>query len=153
MARHPSEQTSVIPALFYTDPAAALAWLEKAFGLETRLVVTDASGGVAHAEMSYGGGRITVGPAGWSGWAKSPNEVGGANTATIHIMVDDVDVHCATARAAGAVITMEPEDQFYGERTYRVCDPEGHNWVFGQAIREVPEEEMEAATGLKVEYR
>jgi uncharacterized glyoxalase superfamily protein PhnB len=153
MARHPSEQSNVIPALFYKDPAAALAWLEKAFGLETRLLVTDASGGVAHAEMSCGGGRITVGPAGWIGWAKSPADVGGANTATIHIMVDDVDAHCATARAAGAAITMEPEDQFYGDRTYRARDPEGHNWVFGQSVREVPEDEMEAATGLKVEYR
>jgi len=153
MSRHPSEQSNVIPALFYEDPAAALAWLEKAFGLETRLCVTDASGAVAHAEMSYGGGRITAGPGAWIDWAKSPNEVGGANTAAIHIMVDDVDAHCATARAAGAVITMEPADQFYGDRSYRARDPEGHNWTFGQTIREVSEEEMEAATGLKVAYR
>lgn len=153
MARHPSEQSNIIPALFYKDPAAALAWLEKAFGLETRLLVTDASGGVAHAEMSYGRGRITVGPGAWIDWAKSPGEVGGANTAAIHIMVDDVDAHCATARAAGAVITMEPEDQFYGDRSYRARDPEGHNWTFGQTVREVSEDEMGAATGLKVEYR
>ena len=153
MARHPSEQSNVIPTLFYNDPAAALAWLERAFGLETRLCVTDASGAVAHAEMSYGGGRITVGPGAWIDWAKSPNEVGGANTAAIHIMVDDVDAHCATARAAGAVITMEPADQFYGDRTYRARDPEGHNWTFGQTIRDVSEAEMETATGLKVEYR
>lgn len=153
MARRPSERSTVIPALFYKDPAAALAWLEKAFGLETRLLVTDASGGVAHAEMSYGGGRITVGPGSWIDWAKSPADVGGANTAAIHIMVDDVEAHCARARAAGAVITMEPADQFYGDRTYRARDPEGHNWVFGQTVREVSEDEMEAATGLKVEYR
>ncbi|HEX4506267.1 MAG TPA: VOC family protein [Alphaproteobacteria bacterium] len=153
MARHPSEQSNVIPALFYKDPAAALAWLENAFGLETRLMVADASGAVAHAEMSYGGGRIIVGPGAWVDWAKSPAEVGGANTAAIHIMVDDVDAHCATARAAGAAITMEPADQFYGDRTYRARDPEGHNWTFGQNIREVSEDEMEAATGLKVEYR
>jgi uncharacterized glyoxalase superfamily protein PhnB len=153
MARHPSEQSGVIPALFYKDPTAALAWLEKAFGLETRLSVTDASGAVAHAEMSYGSGRIIVGPGAWIDWAKSPSEVGGANTATVHIMVDDVDAHCAAARAAGAVITAEPGDQFYGDRTYRASDPEGHNWTFSQTIREVSEEDMEAATGLKVEYR
>jgi len=153
MARHPSEQSNVIPALFYEDANAALAWLEKAFGLETRLCVTDDKGAVAHAEMSYGGGRITVGPTGWTDWAKSPKSTGGANTCTIHIMVDDVDAHCATARAAGAVITMEPADQFYGDRSYRARDPEGHNWTFGQTVREVSEDEMEAATGLKVEYR
>jgi len=153
MARHPSEQSNVIPGLFYKDPAAALAWLERAFGLETRLLVTDPSGAVAHAEMSYGAGRIMIGPGAWIDWAKSPNEVGGANTAAVHIMVDDVDAHCATARAAGAVITMEPEDQFYGDRSYRARDPEGHNWTFGQNIREVSEAEMEAVSGHKVVQR
>ena len=47
----------------------------------------------------------------------------------------------------------EPEDQFYGDRTYRASDPEGHNWTFGQHVREVSGEEMEATTQLKVEYR
>jgi len=153
MAQHPSEQSNVIPALFYEDAAAALAWLEKAFGFETRLYITDDKGAVSHAEMSYGSGRIMVGPIGWTDWAKSPKAVSGANTAAIHLMVDDVDAHCATARAAGAVITMEPEDQFYGDRTYRARDLEGHNWTFGQHIREVSAEEMEAVTNLKVEYR
>ncbi len=153
MAQHASEQSNVIPGLFYDDAAAALAWLEKTFGFETRLYITDDKGAVAHAEMSYGGGRIMVGPTGWTDWAKSPKSVGGANTGTIHLMVDDVDAHCAAARAAGAVITMEPADQFYGDRTYRARDPEGHNWTFGQRIREVSVEEMEAATNLKVEYR
>ena len=54
------------------------------------------------------------------------------------------------ARAAGAVILAEPEDQFYGDRTYRARDPEGHVWTFGQTVRYVPETEWEAASGLKV---
>ena len=153
MARHSSERSKVIPALFYDDAAAALAWLEKAFGFETRLCGTDDKGAVMHAEMSYGEGRIIVGPAGWSDWAKSPKSLGGANSCTVHIGVENVDVHCAAARAAGAVVVQEPEDQFYGDRTYRTSDPEGHNWTFGQNIREVSEKDMEAATGLKVEYR
>jgi uncharacterized glyoxalase superfamily protein PhnB len=153
MAQHPSAQSNVIPSLFYEDAGAALAWLEKAFGFETRLCITDDKGGVAHAEMSHGNGRIMLGQTGWSEWAKSPKSTGGANTVTIHLMVDDVDAHCATARAAGAVITMEPADQFYGDRTYRARDPEGHNWTFGQHVRDVSAEEMEAATQYKVEYR
>jgi uncharacterized glyoxalase superfamily protein PhnB len=153
MARHPSEHSNVIPALFYEDAGAALAWLEKAFGFETRLCVTNDAGVILHAEMSSGGGRIIIGPAGWSEWARSPKSVAGVNTGGTHIMVADVDTHYATARAAGAVITMEPADQFYGDRSYRARDPEGHNWTFGQTVREVSEEEMEAATGLKVEFR
>lgn len=152
MAQHPSERSKVIPALFYDDAAAALAWLEKAFGFETRLCITDDNGVVVHAEMSHGDGRIMVGPAGWSDWAKSPKALGGANSASIHIGVEDIDAHCATARAAGAAIMQEPADQFYGDRTYRTRDPEGHNWTFGQHIRDVSTHEMEAATQFKVEY-
>jgi uncharacterized glyoxalase superfamily protein PhnB len=153
MAQHGNGQSRVIPSLFYADAQAAPAWLERAFGFETRLCITDDKGAVAHAEMSYGDGRIMIGQTGWTDWAKNPESVGGANTATVHLMVDDVDAYCTTARAAGAVITTEPEDQFYGDRTYRARDPEGHNWTFGQHIREVCAEEMEAATGLKVEFR
>ncbi len=153
MADHPSERSPVIPALFYDDAAAALAWLEKAFGFETRLCVTDDSGAVMHAEMSHGDGRMMVGPAGWADWAKSPKSLGGVNSGNVHIGVDDVDTHCVTARAAGAVIVQEPEDQFYGDRTYRARDPEGHIWTFGHHVRDVSVEEMEAATQLKVEHR
>ncbi len=39
--------------------------------------------------------------------------------------VDDVDAHYAQAKAAGARVLSEPEDQFYGDRTYRAEDPEG----------------------------
>ncbi len=154
MAQHPSEHSKVIPALFYHDAGAALAWLEKAFGFETRLCITDDKGVVVHAEMSPGeDGRIMIGPSGWTEWAKSPKGIGGANTSTVHIAVDDADAHCAAARAAGAVIAMEPADQFYGDRSYRACDLEGHLWTFSHHIRDVSAEEMEAATQLKVEYR
>jgi uncharacterized glyoxalase superfamily protein PhnB len=153
MAGQRDEVGFIIPALYYDDAAAALAWLKTAFGFEVRLLITDDSGNVAHSEMSAGNGRIMIGPTGWSDWAKSPKSLGGANSANLHINVKDVDAHCAHARASGAVIVQEPSDQFYGDRTYRARDPEGHHWSFGQHLREVSASEMEAATQLKVEYK
>jgi hypothetical protein len=47
-------------------------------------------------------------------------------------MIEDVDAHCARARAAGAEIISEPEDFFFGDRAYLVADLEGHVWNFGQ---------------------
>ena len=153
MADHQDDRRSVIPAVFYDDATAALVWLENVFGFEVRLCVTDSDGAVSHAEMSYGDGRIMVGPTGWVEWAKSPKSLGGANSCNIHLNVDDIDAHCAHARDAGATITQEPADQFYGDRTYRAVDPEGHNWTFGQHVCDVSVADMEAATNLKVEYR
>ena len=62
-----------------------------------------------------------------------------------------LDAHCERARAAGAEIIREPEDEFYGDRTYMAKDPEGHVWSFAQNLRYVSREEAEKASGLKIE--
>ena len=144
---------SIIPALTYDDPNAAVEFLERAFGFAVHLMVTDDAGRVQHAELTFAGGTIMLGPSGWADWARSPVAAGGANTMTVHVAVTDVGAHCERARAAGARIVAEPTDQFYGDRTYRAADPEGHHWTFGQHVRDVSTEEMRAATGLSVEYR
>jgi uncharacterized glyoxalase superfamily protein PhnB len=153
MADKLNNRCAVAPSLYYKDAGAAFEWLEKAFGLEPCFSITDAEGTVVHAEMAHGGMRIMMGQMGWSDWAKSPAVINGVNTGGIHVEVDDVDAHCARARAAGARIQMEPQDQFYGDRTYRALDLEGHVWSFGQFLRNVPAEEMEEATNLKVNVR
>ena len=145
-----SDQPAIVPALSYADPNAAVDFLEAAFGFEPGLSVTDSEGRIQHAELTWRGGRIMLGPAGWAEWAKNPTAVGGANTQCVHVDVTDIDAHCARARAAGAEILAEPADQFYGDRTYRARDPEGHVWNFGQRMREVSAAEMEAATGLRI---
>lgn len=138
-------------ALCYRDPKAALKWLEKAFGFETFMVITDADGNLGHSEMRYGNGVIMVGNE-WTGDHKSPQNISGKNTQTVHVHLDeDVDKHCARAKAAGAEILMAPETQFYGDRTYRARDPEGHIWTFGQTVKVVSREEAEKASGLKIE--
>ena len=69
----------------------------------------------------------------------------------MHIQIDtDVDAHCARAKAAGAEVFVEPATQFYGDRTYRCRDLEGHIWTIGQTVAAPSIEEMEAATGLKI---
>jgi uncharacterized glyoxalase superfamily protein PhnB len=141
-------------AVFYKDPKAALDWLQKAFGFELTMLIEDPDGDVRmmHSEMSFQGkGRIMVG-AEWADWTKSPSSVGGANTQSLHVQMEEgIDDHCEQARAAGAVIQREPEDQFYGDRIYGAVDPEGHVWTFGQTIRQVTREEAEAASGLKIQ--
>lgn len=137
-------------ALFYQDPKAALAWLEKAFDFELVMLLEDAEGNLAHSQMSFGDGVVMIGQE-WSDDHKSPKSVGGKNTQTVSIEVDtDIDAHFARAKAAGAEIMAEPETQFYGDRTYRCRDPEGHIWTVSQTVKAVSREEAEAASGLKI---
>ncbi len=146
----PDGRPTLSSGLSYRDPRAAIAWLEKAFGFETTMLVEAPDGSVAHSELRLGDGVIMVGSE-WSEDNKSPASVGGKNTQTIHLQIEsDVDVHCARARAAGAAVFAEPETQFYGDRTYRCKDPEGHIWTVGQTVDVVSNEAMEAATGLKI---
>ncbi len=137
-------------ALFYRDPRAALAWLEKAFGFEVTMLIETADGDVAHSQMTYGPSIIMVGSE-WSADHQSPASANGRNTQAVHIQIDvDIDAHCQRARDAGAVIVAELEDQFYGDRTYRCRDPEGHIWTVSQTVKTVSREEAEAATGLNI---
>ena len=145
-----------VAAVYYRDPKAALAWLERAFGFEITMAIDgpDGDATMGHYEMAVGGrGRIMVG-AEWAEWAKSPASVGGANTQSTHVEIpSDLDAHCEQARAAGAVIAAEPEDQFYGDRTYRAVDPEGHVWTFSMHVRDVTRAEAEVAIGVKIEAK
>lgn len=147
------------PTAFYRDPKAALQWLERAFGFEVSTLLTDAEGNIAHAEMAYRGANIgvagewTVGRTDVPARALSPSSIGDVVTQFVWVEVDgDIDAHCDRAKAAGARIIEEPKDQFYGARTYRALDLEGHVWNFRQAVREVSQDEMEAATGLKFQH-
>ncbi len=141
---------SLIPALTYQDPRAAKAWLEKAFGFEVVMLLETPDGGVAHLEMRLGDGVVMVGSE-WSADIRSPRSVGGKNTQSIHLHIDtDVDAHCDRVRAAGGDVFAEPQTQFYGDRTYRCRDPEGHIWTVAQTVKAVSREEAEQASGLKI---
>jgi uncharacterized glyoxalase superfamily protein PhnB len=87
----------------------------------------------------------------WTESVRSPASVGGVNTQCVHVQIPgDVDEHCERARGAGAAIVAEPEDQFYGDRTYRAADPEGHIWSFATRVREVSRSEAEEALGQPI---
>ncbi len=140
-------------AVCYRDQKAALDWLERAFGFEVTMAIDGPPDDPAmgHYEMSSAGaGRIMIGGE-WADWTRSPADVDGANTQWVHVQLpDDLDAHCARARAAGARILAEPADQFYGDRTYRAVDLEGHCWTFSMHVRDVTKAEAEAAIGQPI---
>jgi uncharacterized glyoxalase superfamily protein PhnB len=146
-----ASRATLTSALCYRDPKAALKWLETAFGFELIMLIEDADGNLVHSEMRFGDSLLMIGTE-WTADHRSPASIGGKNTQVVHVHIDtDVDAHCERARAAGAEILMEPANQFYGDRTYRCRDPEGHFWTVGQTVQAVSREEAEAASGLKIE--
>lgn len=148
-----TDQPTFIPALFYLDPFAALDLLERAFGFERTMVIIDEQGNLGHSQMSFDSGLIMIGTE-WSDDHKSPASIGKKCTQTVHVHLnEDIDAHCERARAAGAEVIAPPQYQFYGDRTYRARDPEGHIWTFAQAVQVVSRQDAESASGLKIEAK
>jgi uncharacterized glyoxalase superfamily protein PhnB len=148
-----AEKRALSSAVVYRDPKAMLTWLTEAFDFETTLLIEDADGNLAHSQMAYGDSLVMVGNE-WTSEHKSPASIGGQMTQTVHIQLANgegtVDEHCERARKAGAVIVVEPETQFYGDRTYRCKDPEGHIWTVSQTVQVMTPDEWDAKDmGLK----
>lgn len=110
----------IVPYLSYRDAKAAIDFFERAFGLVRVQVYEDDTGKVQHAEMTHGGGMLMIGTADLP--KGSPGN---------YLVVDDVDAHFDTAKAAGAEVVYGPEDTEFGTRRWRARDPEGHEWSFG----------------------
>lgn len=126
--------STVIPAMRYRDAARAIDWLCEAFGFGKHLVVPGEDGTIQHAQLSFGNGMIMLGSIRDNEFArlmKQPDEIGGAETQTAYLIVEDPDAHYARARAAGAEIVMDIKTEDYGGRGYSCRDPEGHIWNFG----------------------
>ena len=139
----PSNWPRISSCLYYEDANAAIDWLCHAFGFEVRLKVESDDGRVEHSELVFGEGVIMVGepkpdslPS-----SRAPGQIGGANTQSVMVYVDDVDAHCRRAEAAGAKISVQPKTSDYGEdywtdRSYGCEDVGGHHWWFCQRLRE-----------------
>jgi uncharacterized glyoxalase superfamily protein PhnB len=127
-------RATVIPCLRYRNAPAAIDWLCQTFGFEKHLVAPGENGTIAHAQLSFGNGMIMLGSvtdSPYSRFIKQPDEIGGADTQSAYVIVDDADVIYARAKAAGAQIVLDIKDEDYGGRGFSCRDLEGRLWNFG----------------------
>ena len=141
----PAGWPRISPGVYYRDAARMIDWLCTAFGFEVQIRVEGEDGRIEHSELVYGDGLIMVGEELAAAARRfqtdrlSPLNAR-CNTQNLMVYVDDVDAHCAQARAAGARIVAEPElhdygDAYWADRGYGAVDPEGHLWWFVQRLR------------------
>jgi MerR family transcriptional regulator, thiopeptide resistance regulator len=118
-----------IAILVYSDLEAAYDYLIRVFGLGPGELTRDPDGNVVHGELQAGDGVVWLHPEAPAFGMQSPRTLG-ASTASVALMVDDVDAHFRHAKEQGAVIDYEPVDQPYGYREYSARDSEGALWSF-----------------------
>ena len=120
----------IVPYLRYHDVARARDFLITAFGFRERKRPAAPEGKHSHSHV-----ELELDDGSWikMGRPHTGNERaarGEHSWVTIQVEIDDVDAHFARAKAAGATIVDDVQDNPYGDRFYRAVDPEGQLWSF-----------------------
>jgi PhnB protein len=124
------------------DAAKAIEYYKRAFGAEEKVRMHGPDGKVGHAELQIGDSKLMLSDPIPQASTKPPKELGGT-TASIFMYVDDVDTVVEKAVDEGATITMEVEDQFWGDRFGTITDPFGHVWSIATHVEDLTPEEIE----------
>jgi PhnB protein len=139
----PEGYTSVTPYLTVDDAKGAIEFYTRAFGATERGVMAAPDGKIAHAELQIGDGIIMLSDKFPQSACQTPKELGGT-TVAIFLFVEDVDSVVQDAADAGATITMQPENQFWGDRLGQVTDPFGNVWQIATRVEDLSPDEIEA---------
>jgi PhnB protein len=137
----PDGYHSVTPYLSLDDAAGAIEWYQQAFGAKERARMNGPDGKIGHAEIEIGDSVVMLADTFPEAATKPPKELGGT-TSSVFLYVDDVDAVVQRAVAAGATVTMEVADQFWGDRFGALRDPFGHSWSIATHVEDVAPEEM-----------
>ncbi|WP_375426173.1 VOC family protein [uncultured Friedmanniella sp.] len=143
----PAGYTSLTPFLCVADGDAAIAFYTEAFGATVVSRMDTPDGGVAHAELDFGTGRLQLGDAAEAYKLVAPDAPvgGGEDRATHSIALYLAEVDAVTARAVelGAVLREPPTTFVTGDRFASVLDPFGHRWSIMTRVEEVSPAEQE----------
>jgi len=131
---------AITPMLTYEDGASAMDWLARAFGFTEIIRMVEEDGSLGHGELQVGDAILMLaGPPGYTSTLRHRQTCETERTAYdnpwaidgVLVAVENVDEHCARAKAAGARIVRGPETTEHG-RLYTAEDLEGHRWMFMQ---------------------
>jgi PhnB protein len=137
----PEGYRTATPYLVIDGAAEAIDYYKKAFGAKERMRMEAPDNRIGHAEIEIGDSLVMLSDAFPQSTTKAPTELGGT-TAGVFLYVEDVDSVVKKAVDAGATVTMEVADQFWGDRFGSITDPFGHSWSIATHVEDVPPEEM-----------
>jgi len=137
----PDGFTAVTPYLTVNDAAAAIDFYKRAFGAEESYRLNGPDCKVMHAEIRIGGAPLMLHDEMPQWKALSPKTIGDT-ACSLMLYVKDVDAVVKRAVFAGATLTMEVADQFYGDRCGSIKDPFGHKWSIATHVEDVSNAEI-----------
>ena len=137
----PEGYHTLTPYLTVDDASEAIEFYKRAFGAKEIMRMKTPDGSIGHAEIEIGDSRVMLSDPFPQSSVRPPKEIGGT-TGSIFMYVEDVDEVVKQAVDAGATVTMEVDDQFWGDRFGTVSDPYGHVWSIATHIEDLTPEEI-----------
>jgi PhnB protein len=138
----PEGYHTLTPYLAVENADQAIDFYKHAFGAKELGRMEGPGGLIAHAELEIGDSRVMLSDPMPGATVKPPKDVGGTS-ASIFMYVEDVDAVVKQAVEAGATVTMEVADQFWGDRFGSVSDPFGHIWSIATHVEDLTPEEID----------
>ena len=140
----PPGMHSVTPHLVCAKAADAMEFYKEAFNARELMKLEGPDGKLMHGAIQIGDSVVMLADE-YPEWnSLGPNALKGT-TVTLALYVEDADRQFAQAVAAGCSAYMPLADMFWGDRYGIVKDPYGHLWSIATHIRDVSQEEIEAA--------
>ena len=131
---------AVTAMLTVTDIKAAAAFYQKALGFTRRGgFMNGPDGKPMHAELRLRDTTLMLGPEGPQ--ARSAKSIG-STPVTLYLTTEAVDKVIGKAVKLGARLLVPVRDQFWGDRTATIVDPEGNTWMIATHIAEPTPQEM-----------
>ena len=137
----PEGYHSLTTYLAVENAAEAIEFYKRAFGAQECLRMPGPDGSIGHAELDIGDSKLMLSDPFPQSTVRPPGEVGGT-TASVFMYVEDVDAVVKQAVDAGATVTMEVADQFWGDRFGTVSDPFGHVWSIATHVEDLTPEQI-----------
>ncbi|HEY8205536.1 MAG TPA: VOC family protein [Pyrinomonadaceae bacterium] len=143
-----NREDQFIPHLIVNDGMAALKFYREVLGGEEghNMMAPDGKR-LMHGEIIFDGHKLMLSDeftAAEGGLCKTPQTLGGTSV-RITLQTDDADAVVERAVARGAKVVMPVQDMFWGARYGQIEDPFGHIWGINQQLKEMTEQEENAA--------
>lgn len=136
----PEGYTALTPFLVVDGGARAIDFYCDAFGATVVDRMDASDGGVRHAELDFGSGRMQLSDPHPEIGLRAPDGSNDVDHSYV-LYCDDIDAVFARATALGSRVFEEPSTFVTGDRFASILDPFGHRWAVMTRVEDVPEEE------------
>ena len=130
------------PTLMVQNIAKSLEFYTQTLGFEEIGRMAGPDGNLIFGNIKWKEVHIMFGSTAWLPPEAVPHRGTGVDFYITGEAEDDIDQFYQMLKDKGVNIVKEIEDQFWGDRTFSIQDPDGYQFTFAKQVREVSPEEM-----------